>query len=63
MHFLVQSQQKYPPPKQTNKKKNNVSNILKVNHKDTKMMPGASIINFKHISHFILMLLLLNSNK
>ena len=63
MHLLIQSQQKHPPPKQTNKKKNNVSNILKVNHKDTKMMPGASTVNFKHILHFILMLSLLNSNK
>ena len=26
-------------------------------------MSGASIINFEHMSHFILLLILLNSNK
>ena len=41
----------------------NMSNIFKVNNKDTRTTPVTSIVNFEHISHFILLLLLLNSNK
>ena len=40
----------------------NVSNIFKFNNKDTRTS-FASIVNFEHISHFILLLLVLNSNK
>ena len=40
-----------------------MSNIFKVNNKDTRTTSGASVVNFEHISHFILLLLLLNSNK
>ena len=43
------------------KHQNNVSNIFV--KKVTKTRPRASIINFEHISHFIPLLLLLNSNK
>ena len=48
----------------TKKKKNtkNVSSISKVNMKDTRTSV-ASIVNSEHILHFILLLLLLNSNK
>ena len=42
---------------------NNVPNIFKVNKKDIKTMCGASIVNFEHISHFILLLTLLNLSK
>ena len=41
---------------------NNLSNIFKVNIKDTKMMSSASIVNFEHISH-IMFLILLNLSK
>ena len=61
-HLHVQSQQK----KKTNKQKkhyNNVSNISKVNIKNTSTMSGACIVNFEHISHIIILSLLLNSNK
>ena len=34
--------------------------IFKVNKKDTKTTSGASIVNFEHISRFILLLILLN---
>ena len=44
-------------------KKNNVSDIFKVNNKDTRTTSGASIVNFEHVPHFILLILLLNSNK
>ena len=44
-------------------KKHNVSNIFKVNNKDTRTTSGASVVNFEHISHFTLQLILLNSNK
>ena len=40
---------------------NNVSNIFNFNNKDKRRMSVATIINFEHFSHFIL--LLLNSNK
>ena len=36
--------------------------IFKVNNKDTRMMSGASIVNFEHVLSFIL-LILLNLNK
>ena len=47
-----------------NKKKQtrNVSFIFNVNNKDTRMT-AASIVNFEHILHFILLLLLLTLNK
>ena len=48
--------------KSTKKHLNNVPNIFKVNTKDTRTS-GASIANFEHISKFILLLILLNSNK
>ena len=38
----------------------NLSNIFKVNNKDTRTMPATSIVNFEHILVFILLLLLLN---
>ena len=44
------------PPKNTRK----ASFIFKVNNKDTRRSVAS---NFEHISHFILLLLLLNSNK
>ena len=37
--------------------------LSQVNNKDTRTTSVASIVNFKHISYFILLLLLLNSNK
>ena len=40
-----------------------MSNISKVSSKDTRTVSGTSIVNFKHIWHFILLLKLLNSNK
>ena len=40
-----------------------MSNISKVSSKDTRMVSGTSIVNFKHICHFILLLKLLNLNK
>ena len=52
-HLYVQTQQKNT---------RNVSTILKVNNDVTRTTSVASIVNFEHISHFIL-LLLLNSNK
>ena len=33
-----------------------MSNIFKVDIKDTKMIPGASIVNFKHILHIIVII-------
>ena len=41
----------------------NVLNIFKVDNKYTKTISSASIVNFEHISQFILLLLLLNLNK
>ena len=49
--------------KVTRKREDNVSNIFKVSIKDTRVMSGASIVNFEHISHNIILLLLLNSSK
>ena len=40
-----------------------VSDIFKTSNKDNRTTSGASIVNFENISHFILMLLLLNSNR
>ena len=40
-----------------------MSNIFKVNIKDTRTMSDASIVNFEHILHIIILSLLLNSNK
>ena len=34
----------------------NTSNILKFNNKDTRKTSGSSIVNFEHISQFILLL-------
>ena len=36
------------------KSNRNMSNMFKVNNKDTKTMPGAAAVNFEHISHFII---------
>ena len=40
-----------------------MSNIFKVNKKDTRKTFGASVIKFKQISRFILLLLLLHLKK
>ena len=40
-----------------------MSIIPEVNNKNTRMMSGASIVNFEHISYFILLSSLLNLNK
>ena len=40
-----------------------MSDIFKVNSKDTRTTSGASSVNFEHILHFILLLILLNLNK
>ena len=40
-----------------------MQNIFKVNNKDTRTMSGISSVNFEHISHFILQLILLNLSK
>ena len=40
-----------------------MSNIFKVNKKDKRTTSGVSVANFALISHFILLLILLNSNK
>ena len=34
------------------KKKKNVSNILIVNKKDTRVTSGSSVVNFEHILHY-----------
>ena len=39
-----------------------MANIFKVNNNDTRTMSGASLVNFEHILHFILLSLLLNLN-
>ena len=36
---------------------------LKLNNKDTRMISGAFIVNFEHISHFVQLLLMLNLNR
>ena len=38
-------------------------NIFKIKNKDTKTMSGASIVIFEHVSHFILLLVLLSLSK
>ena len=38
-------------------------NIFKVNYKDTRTRSGVFIVNFEHISHLFLVLLLLPLNK
>ena len=40
-----------------------MSNIFKATIKDTRIMSDASTVNFEHISHIIILSLLLNSNK
>ena len=45
------------------KKHYNMLNIFKVNNKDTRMMPGASIFNFEHILVFLKLFMCLNTNK
>ena len=40
-----------------------MSNRFKVNNKDTRKMYGASIVNFEHILHVTVLLILLNLNK
>ena len=34
-----------------------MSNIFKVNNKDTRTKSGAAVVNFEHNSHFILLLI------
>ena len=46
-----------PPPPKKKIHYNNVSNVFKVNSKDTRTTSGASVVNFKHRSHFILLLI------
>ena len=41
----------------------NMSNIFKVSNKDTRTTFGAYIANFEQIKPFILLLLLVNTNK
>ena len=57
-YLYVQTQQK---KKHAHTRK--VSNIFKDENKDTRMMSGASVVGFEHISNFILLLLKLNLNK
>ena len=52
-HLHVQSRQKI----------NTVSNRFKVNNKDTRKMSGASVVNFEHILHVTVLLILLSLNK
>ena len=40
-----------------------MSNIFKVNNKDIRTTSGVSIVNFEHVLHYILLSILLNSNK
>ena len=49
--------------KSAKKQLKNVPNIFKVNYKDMKMTSGVSIVNFEHILHFVLLLILVNSSK
>ena len=42
---------------------NNMSNIFKINIRDSKTMIGVSIVNFEHILYIITLLLSLNSSK
>ena len=37
-----------------------MSNIFKVNNKDNRMTSGASTVNFKHILHFIIIVVEFN---
>ena len=41
----------------------NLSNIFQVYNKDTSTTPSASVVNYEHISHVVLLLLLVNSTK
>ena len=45
------------------KPQKNVSHISIINNKDTRTTFGASIVNSEHILHFILLLILSNSDK
>ena len=36
---------------------NNMSNIFKVNNKDTRTTSDVSVINFEHILHFIIIII------
>ena len=42
---------------------NYLSVFLTIDNTDTRTMPGVSIVNFEHTTHFILLLFSLNSNK
>ena len=53
-HLHVQTQQENTRTK---------SSVFKVNNKDTRMTSVASIVNFEHILHFILVLLVLTWHK
>ena len=56
MFYLVFACSNSAKQKKKKKKKKkiarNMSNIFKVNNKDTRTTSGASIANFEHISHF-----------
>ena len=51
-HLHIQTHQKNPS--------RNMSNIFSVNNEHTSTASVPSIVNFEYISHFILLLLLLN---
>ena len=59
---MFKSSKKQNKTKQKKKQTRNVSFIFNVNNKDTRMT-AASIVNFEHILHFILLILLLTLNK
>ena len=40
-----------------------MSNIFNVSNNDTRTTSGTSIVSFKHILHFVLLLILLDANK
>ena len=54
-------------PAEQEKNYSKVGNVFKVNNKDTRTMPLASsgvfVVNFEHISHLVLVFLLLNLSR
>ena len=57
------SKKKKEKEKEKRKNQKNVSNIIRVNIQDRRTTSGAFIVNFKHMSHFILLLILPDLNK
>ena len=49
--------------KVSKKQQSNILNTFKVNNKYTRTASDASFVNFEHLSHIILLLILLNLNK